>query len=236
LLAELAQRTGDFDEAEAWWRKLGAIQDDPDLTDEKLAQLDELRHPGPATEPEPEPEKSDFATADSTPIPDAEVLEAVPETDEETEPEPELVFPGVPAAAEAMDTGHTREIATLTLAGIYAEQGFKAKALEIYRAIAERNPELPGVAEKIAAIESAMKRVERGAVEGLEETDPKVAAGIEVVASVAAESAEEEDDPEPVRPEPLFSDVPGAGDPVASDASRYRRFGTWLNRVNPDED
>ena len=44
------------------------------------------------------------------------------------------------------------EIATITLAEIYYEQGFKGRALDVYRQVAQRNPAIPGVRERIEVL------------------------------------------------------------------------------------
>lgn len=53
------------------------------------------------------------------------------------------------------ERGSGPEIATSTLAEIYAQQGLHDRALEIYRRIARRSPDDPRVAERIAELERA---------------------------------------------------------------------------------
>ena len=226
LLAEVAERLDELDEAIARWRQLVALEHDPELTEERLANLMARR------DGVDEAVEADSADRAQTKDPVERPVEEV--ADEVAEPAAEIKFP---EPAETLgDSGQSREIATLTLAGIYAEQGFKAKALEIFRAIAERNPDLPGLGEKIEAIESAMARVERDTVEdlGSSDADADGDGGLEVVATTTAQSDEDEM-PDAIPSEPIFSDVPSSADPVGRDASRYRRFGTWLDRVK-DED
>lgn len=230
LLADVAERLGEFDEAIARWRQLDALEFDHDLTEEKLEELARLRDEAQDPVEETEPVESAPAEVAEEPAP-AEAPGPDPAF-EVAEDEPTAVpdFSQLPPS----EPGQTREIATLTLAGIYAEQGFKAKALEIYRAIAERNPGLPGLREKIEAIEAAMASVERSTGEDFA-MDDAADEGVEVLASTPTR-ADDEDTPDAKPSEPLFSDVPSRADPVGNDASRYRRFGTWLDRVQTDDE
>lgn len=245
LLAERADRLGELHEAEARWRQLDALDYDPELTEERLADL-ARRRTGPAApagdEPAAGPELTDgaddeadgaedevSAAGDDAEAPEPDPVETAPEAVAADEESPATAEPAKPAAT----SGHTSEIATLTLAGIYAEQGFKAKALEIYRAIASRNPDLPGLQERIEAIESAMARVERSAVE--EFSADSTEDGLEVV-SEAPHFPGPDESPRPRPSEPLFSDLPSSADPVGRDASRYHRFGSWLERVKSDDE
>lgn len=81
--------------------------------------------------------------------------------------------PAASAAAVAPDADSTpatsadersraaTEIATITLADIYSEQGFKAKALEIYRSVQARAPHrAPELSQKIAHIEDEMRTLQ----------------------------------------------------------------------------
>jgi tetratricopeptide (TPR) repeat protein len=226
LLAEIAERLDEIDEAIARWRQLAVLEFEPELTQERLEALSVRREAAVA---EPVPETED----DQEPEADAVATEDVGETgDEVAEPAPQTA----PASVEEpdFDLGHSREIATLTLAGIYAEQGFRTKALEIYNAILERNPDLPGLRAKIASVEAAMARVEERAAEDVpgDEGD----GGLEIVATSPVEPREEDDTPPPTPSEPLFSDAPSAPDPVEEDAGRYHRFGAWLERVKSDDE
>ena len=96
---------------------------------------------------------------------DAEVLTAMSRNDSlQNDPEdfdPEGIFEG-------------QTIVTVTLADVYYEQGFKAKALEMYRAVLRRHPDAPGVAAKVAAIEEELSSLQHrfehgGGAEVLEE-------------------------------------------------------------------
>jgi tetratricopeptide (TPR) repeat protein len=230
LLADIAERLGEFDVAIARWRQLGSLEFDGEQTEAKLEELERLKK-GPVAQQdddsadEVEPDLDEHVAAESA----AEPV-VVPE-EREAEPGNAPDFSALPN----LDPGHTREIATLTLAGIYAEQGFKAKALEIYRAISERNPDLPGLQERIDGIESAMAKVDRSTVEEFGGDEAEDDDGLEVVASAPARN-EDDDAPASKPSEPLFSDVPSRADPVANDASRYHRFGSWLDRVQSDDE
>jgi tetratricopeptide (TPR) repeat protein len=234
LLAGIAERAGEVDEAIARWRQLDALEYDPDLTAEKLAELTRRRDEGPEQGAPAQPQAAEEKTVAE---PEDAAVEDEAEPSESAAPESGETPPARPdfSGAGAGSTGHTREIATLTLASIYAEQGFKAKALEIYKAIASRNPDLPGLQERIDAIEAAMANVERNVVEELGDGRGADAEGVEVVAS-SPTFADEDESPDPTPSAPLFSDVPSSADPVGRDASRYQRFGSWLERVQTEDE
>jgi hypothetical protein len=80
-----------------------------------------------------------------------------------------------------------------------------------------------------------MANVERNAVEELGGDAAGASGGLEIVATATAQ-AEANEDPAATHSEPLFSDVPSRADPVGRDASRYRRFGSWLERVKSDDE
>lgn len=250
LLAEMAERLGELDEAEVRWRQLAACEYDPELTEERLEAIAAQRGMRTASRPEEEPAEADEPVVADEEAAVQEIGAEAPDPDEAARPDspgdlpaPDPAFEVVEEAApapspvfpDAPSSSHTSEIATLTLAGIYAEQGFKAKALEIYTAIASRNPDLPGLQEKIDRIRSAMARVERDVVQEMGAVDGPDDEGLQVVTS-AANFVDEQDSKGPSPSEPLFSDVPSSADPVTGDASRYRRFGTWLDRVKSDDE
>ncbi|RKZ18179.1 hypothetical protein DRQ53_01170 [bacterium] len=245
LLAEMAERLGDLDEAELRWRQLAACEYDPELTEERLEAIALEREGGAPDEAE------DFDNSDSAD--DEDAPEATDDRDAGTaiEQEPDQISagndesapadkgapaePASTAGAASEAAANTSDIATLTLAGIYAEQGFRAKALEIYKAIQSRNPQMPGLEQKIEAVESAMNRARSDVAPDAVRRVPQKSGGLEVVASTATPVSEAV--PAALEHgEPLFSDVPSFADPVGDDASRYRRFGSWLGRVKPDDE
>lgn len=251
LLAELAERLGELHEAQVRWRQLDALDYDPALTSERLAELaGRIEGGGPDAPAGDAPDDVEAVAGEDAeaaretglqPVVAEEPSAVEPDDDEAPEEEPVVQDEAPeeepeeePARPVSSIAAPTSEIATLTLAGIYAEQGFKAKALEIYRAIAARNPDLPGLSERIEAIESAMARVERDAVEEIAPADDDEL-GLEVV-SIRPTYPAPDDSSRPVPSQPLFSDVPAPNDPVGDDASRYRRFGTWLERVRSDDE
>lgn len=61
-------------------------------------------------------------------------------------------FEGAPISLEVGDDPTTDELATMTLADIYAEQGYAEKALRIYREVLRRQPDNNGVRAKIRAL------------------------------------------------------------------------------------
>jgi hypothetical protein len=126
--------------------------------------------------------------------------------------------PDVPAA----------EIATMTLAEIYAEQGFKSKALDIFRQVRERSPHVEGIDARIEAIEAELDRVQR------EVPMPPEAslADLEPAASQDSPVA-----PPPVETESVPSPPLTAPESTVQEEERERRdhFRTWLERLKTDE-
>jgi tetratricopeptide (TPR) repeat protein len=62
-------------------------------------------------------------------------------------------FEGAPISLGTDDDPTTDELATMTLADIYAEQGYADKALRIYREVLKRQPGNSGIREKIRALD-----------------------------------------------------------------------------------
>lgn len=84
------------------------------------------------------------------------------------------------------------EIATGTLAEIYAQQGLYDRALEIYRRMKSRRPDDPEIARRIAAIERAREERDAEEVVGPE---PEEALGSEAVEAPTEEPAEPDTPP-----------------------------------------
>lgn len=109
------------------------------------------------------------------------------------------------------ERGGGPEIATSTLAEIYAQQGLHDRALEIYRRIARRSPDDARVAGRIAELERAREAPEESAAgPAVEES----AAGPVAEESAAAPAGEER------------AAAPAAAPPPAEDPE----FLAWLSR------
>ncbi|HEX5131614.1 MAG TPA: tetratricopeptide repeat protein [Candidatus Krumholzibacteria bacterium] len=113
------------------------------------------------------------------------------------------------------------EIATITLADIYASQGYTGKALRIYREVLRRQPGDTDLTRKVAALESR------------EASDAKAAA--------AATVAESESGAAPVPAEATADEAESAARPVSAkpasgpriDETRsYEQFKRWLKSVS----
>ena len=230
LLAELAERRGELDDAVSRWRELAATDYVAELPDERLETIALLRGQQAGSGIQTPVADPSGERLETSAVEEPDAGQETPEAGQASEEEEDISS----MVLEAKDAPSS-EIATLTLAGIYAEQGFKAKALEIYRQIETRNPDLPGLKKCIEAIESAFARVEREVVEELGTDDESSSGGLEVVASTTT-VAEDDGLTGPVPTEPLFAVDGEPVDPVGRDASRYHRFGNWLERVTPDDE
>lgn len=112
------------------------------------------------------------------------------------------------------ERGSGPEIATSTLAEIYAQQGLHDRALEIYRRIARRSPDDARVAERIAELERA-----RAADTEAEPADTEAEPAPLPEPDLAPAA-----DPEPDRSPPLAAASPAP--PAAEDPE----FLAWLGR------
>lgn len=128
---------------------------------------------------------------DEPPVPEPEVgieLETPP-----SEPTAERLFAAEPKAREGREP-----LATLTLAEIYAQQGFIEKALEIYRQLHAAEPENEGYGRKVKELAARLpqKSPETGAVPDSTEETPPPLVDPETMTAAAVE-------PEPTLPEAL---------------------------------
>lgn len=90
-------------------------------------------------------------------VPAPEAPAAAEAASEPEAPEPEArddAFEGAPISLGDDDDPTTDELATMTLADIYAEQGYADKALRIYHEVLKRQPGNAGIRAKIRAIEA----------------------------------------------------------------------------------
>lgn len=101
------------------------------------------------------------------------------------------------------------ELATGTLAEIYAEQGLYERALAIYQRIALRAPHDEAIGERIAALTERIERVREG---------EEIREGEE-----SRESAESE-----ASPVTVTASAPSAG-PASTEASPDEAFQVWLD-------
>jgi tetratricopeptide (TPR) repeat protein len=157
-LAEDARRCGDEKRASALREQLSMLDPSGETLGEEHQETDEISK---------DHESSGSESGEEAPALLAKRLEELKQEEEETEP---IVLTAVSKDdafqnssqdfdPEGIFTGET--IATVTLADVYYQQGFKAKALEMYRAVLERHPRAPGVAEKARAIEEEMSQLSR---------------------------------------------------------------------------
>jgi tetratricopeptide (TPR) repeat protein len=203
-LGEISEQRDDFDSAAAWYRK--ALEIDPTNLEmqERLETLSASRAGAAAREfgfgEEREPAE-----------------ELSPLRDEEPGAGPEGRVPGEEVAAAAGPEAAEDEIATVTLAEIYVEQGLHDRALGIYRRILAEDPRnalIREKAERLArAIAGELERVDSeagsslgGFVPGeLQVTGDEVIAGeeLEEVAGVS-DAAPGGPAPESAPGEPAF--------------------------------
>jgi tetratricopeptide (TPR) repeat protein len=157
-LAEDARRRGDGKRASALREQLTMLDPSGETLGEEHQEMEEASRVQ---------ESSSNESAEEEPALLAKRLEELKQEEEETEP---IVLTALSQDdafqnssqdfdPEGIFTGET--IATVTLADVYYQQGFKAKALEMYRAVLERHPRAPGVEEKARAIEEEMSQLSR---------------------------------------------------------------------------
>ena len=137
----------------------------------------------------------------------------------------------VPRIAGMPDGVPASEIATMTLAEIYAEQGFKAKALEVYRQVRERSPHVEGIDARIASIEADLSRLPRPTAPADMTLRELESPSSDPGRGDALDSSDPDGDPlaDGATPSPPLT-APEHGE---ADAERERRdhFRTWLDRI-----
>jgi tetratricopeptide (TPR) repeat protein len=137
------------------------------------------------------------------------------------------------------------ELATMTLADIYAAQGYSDKAARIYREVLRKQPDNLDIKQKLIDVEGAGERGEtfqeiddRGDVETLEVTGTAI--DDEPVASASAGPAAADDDwaDEPARPRPTpVGEAAVSAEPApssgasADDQKSYDQFKRWLKNL-----
>jgi tetratricopeptide (TPR) repeat protein len=287
-LAEIDEDAGDLDAAEGRWRQVAALELDPAFAEARLEAIRALRlaaenEPTGANEPvasreeptagesEPVSVSADVeATLADPPAPEpdpepASVRNTAPDSGDqaplpatsESEADPTVAesAPARPARRAAVPTA---EIATMTLAEIYAEQGFKSKALEIYRQILSRNPQVESLSERIAALEAELAPpAPRPSVElspapvrdsgpeealldelegPLEERVIVYTTAEAISGSVPSANPAHQVDSEPqVTPSQPMETPVAAGDEEHQERERFNHFRSWLDRIRVDE-
>ncbi len=126
-------------------------------------------------------------------------------------------FEGAPITLSE-DASTTDEIATITLADIYATQGYRDKAMRIYREVLRRQPDNDDLRRKISALESR--------TEGLEPVAPEVPRPSAPAATASAEPPRA-----PVSPPSAPTPRPAAGGRIDESRS-YEQFKRWLRSVS----
>jgi tetratricopeptide (TPR) repeat protein len=132
-LAKIHEATDELDRAEELWSRVATLEPDSEAVEDRLAALRRRRVKNA------EPEELDPVDQDA---------EAVAAAVEEVAPDVES---GVASSAE---------IATITLAQIYYEQGFLRKAFEVYEQVQARNPKLMGIDEQLAQLRAEIERAQ----------------------------------------------------------------------------
>jgi tetratricopeptide (TPR) repeat protein len=234
--ALLGEELGQIRESYEHWNRL--LAGDPGNAEaeaaiERLADSPSLGEPVASAQNE-EPGVEDESEA--RPTARAAVLESRLDAAEQeelpTSPSGELAGREAEIASEAKARG----IATITLAHIYYDQGFKAKALEVYERVLGQNP---GDAELIAKVETI--RAELAQIES-RAADRASDAG-DLLEAARAEAPWAKHGPREL-PGPDTGDIDVsrevevlAASIEATDPQRedYSQFRSWLNRVRQDD-
>jgi tetratricopeptide (TPR) repeat protein len=120
------------------------------------------------------------------------------------------------------ETVTSDEIATMTLADIYASQGYSSRALKIYREVQKRQPDNSALASKIESLEREVRSAVDAARESAaaQSVTPTPDAG-----AAPARSEVRQRDAAPVTPRQ--SPMPPTGNPIDQSQS-YEQFKRWL--------
>lgn len=209
-----------------------------------------------AAEPEPGVAASETAATEAGGSDAEDAAEDAPSAEPQPAaaeaPRPEVVPVAPPKRRAAVPTA---EIATMTLAEIYAEQGFRAKAMEIYRQILDRNPGVESLAERIADLEAEMARppvpaptAEVEAADAPEDArlDELETASLPSPSSQLGRSARGDegvatrangvdDEPRVLPSAPLEASTASERED-GGERERFNHFRSWLDRIRVDED
>lgn len=237
ILGKIHLERGDEEAAAAAFREVLELDDENLLALRHLARLHEadgeldealrLWHRVARIEPDSDAVEEQIAT-----------LERRRQAEPEEEPPDEPPDEPNPASGQASSA----EIATITLAQIYYEQGFLAKALEVYEQIHARNPGLEGLAERVEAIrkEVAAQSVPRSASPAEADLDDLAPDREEPIARETTarshddESTRRDADAEisvEIEPEEPMTRRMEA----ASEKERFENFRRWLDGISADD-
>lgn len=234
--ATLAEELGEVRRAYEHWNRLLAADPDGEEAEaaiERLAESPQLAAPMEAVTVL-EPEARQPSAPPESPPPLEATLEALQESDAvELPPEPEEGAPEeTQQQGEAPEAGPSqldeRGIATITLAKIYYDQGFKAKALDVYERVLAENPGDAELARRVETIRAELEQLESHAED---------AAPILEGAAPPSEREKNSDLPEEEADLSREVDALTASIEAADSESRdYSQFRSWLSRVKDDED
>lgn len=249
-LAEIEERSGNLVAAEERWQQVASLEIEPQSAEARIEAIRERRAQATVTtESHEEPVEG---------VSDAQVASQVEEASESEAATQPAIEPAAVSAIEAAieptspvkrAAVPTAEIATMTLAEIYSEQGFKAKALEIYRQILERNPDVTSLAERIGALEDEMARPvaveppssgpafeEQAQEADLDELEASIVPTpiTQLATAGRSESVDEVEEPG-ARPSPPLESPVRPGDEARGENERFNHFRSWLDRIRVDE-
>jgi tetratricopeptide (TPR) repeat protein len=239
--ASLGEELGQIRKSYEHWNRLLAADpgnDEAEAAIERLAASPALSEPTAGDEAE-EPEPSVAEGVDELPPAErAAVLEArLDEAEREESPQP-------PAESEAAATreeeiageAKARGIATITLARIYYDQGFKAKALEVYERVLSENPEEPELTAKVETIRAELAQIESRASDRASDAEDMLDSGQAEAARAGRTAKERPSQETPAvdvsREVEVLAASIEATDPQREDYSQFR---SWLNRVRHED-
>jgi tetratricopeptide (TPR) repeat protein len=122
------------------------------------------------------------------------------------------------------DSMTSEYIATVTLADIFASQGYAAKALKIYRDVSRRQPDNDDVRRKIAALESGGSIIALGHDAAAKEPAPAEPRAPEPTASASVAA--------PTSAPPGAPATPASASTVIDEGRSYEQFKRWLRTVS----
>lgn len=225
-LARLFERQDLRYEALEQWRQL--FQHDPSSQEAEDA-IERLEIIEREESPAPEPEDENAGVEGTAAAAEPERVEATPPPADEEPPavlQAQLEEPEEPPRGPATLSGP----ATPTLARIYYEQGFKAKALEVYeRVLEQRGAGDVALRERIDRIRDELQHVERRRAESPADADELLEAAQSQPEQRAGEAAAEaRGSSERASEVEILAASIEASDPERED---YGHFRSWLNQI-----
>lgn len=174
------------------------------------------RAPRASVRAEAEPAPVLDVTVDSPADLDDELIEVLPDLEDEA-------FEGEPITLRD-ETVTSDEIATMTLADIYASQGYTSRALKIYREVQKRQPANTTLASKIQSLEKEAS----AALEAARSAVPAEPVAVEAP-TVSTPTAPETSGVRAPAPAPAHRPAPAPSAGLAIDQSQsYEQFKRWL--------